>query len=196
MTQDVLTPLAEKSEFRQTGGIEEVERLSRQFAAAWPEAVRSIEYGRSVEGRPLRALIVSRSGALTPEELRVRNIPVLMLQAPGDDSKWFVVEQRGIVQTFANDDNTATKTELINMGIPGTNPDHYLALMVHEGLDLRPDLVLVSFFIGNDFSWEAYKDSDGPGGKLRWPLENRRQAVAFRQISMSRKPRNFVSSSN
>src|SRR5882724_5489746 len=87
MTQDVLSPLAEKSEFRQTAGIEEVERLSRQFAAAWPEAVRSIEYGRSVEGRPLRALIVSRSGALTPEELRIRNIPVLMLQAgihPGE----------------------------------------------------------------------------------------------------------------
>src|SRR5882724_10017119 len=87
MTQDVLSPLAEKSEFRQTAGIEEVERLSRQFAAAWPEAVRSIEYGRSVEGRPLRALIVSRSGALTPEEIRARNIPVLMLQAgihPGE----------------------------------------------------------------------------------------------------------------
>jgi Zinc carboxypeptidase len=87
MTQDVLSPLAEESEFRQTGRIEEVERLCHQFAAAWPEAVRSIEYGRSVEGRPLRALIVSRSGALTPEQIRARHIPVLMLQAgihPGE----------------------------------------------------------------------------------------------------------------
>jgi hypothetical protein len=87
MTQDVLMTLAEQSNFRHTGRIEEVERLSREFAAAWPEAVRSIEYGRSVEGRPLRALIVSRTGALTAGELRTRKIPLLMLQGgihPGE----------------------------------------------------------------------------------------------------------------
>jgi murein tripeptide amidase MpaA len=87
MTQDTLLTLAEQSNFRQTGRIEEVERLSREFAAVWPEAVRSIEYGRSTEGRPLRALIVSRSGALTAEELRARKIPVLMVQGgihPGE----------------------------------------------------------------------------------------------------------------
>jgi hypothetical protein len=87
MTQDVLTTLAEQSDFRQTGRIEEVERLSREFAAAWPEAVRSIEYGRSAEGRPLRALIVSRTGALTSEQVRARKIPLLMIQGgihPGE----------------------------------------------------------------------------------------------------------------
>jgi hypothetical protein len=87
MKHAVLTTLAEQSNFRQTGRIEEVERLSREFAAAWPEAVRSIEYGRSVEGRPLRALIVSRTGALTGEQVRARKIPLLMLQGgihPGE----------------------------------------------------------------------------------------------------------------
>ena len=43
------------------------------------------------------------------------------------------------------------KTEVINMGIVGTGPRDYLALLVNEGLSLRPDVVLVSFFIGNDF---------------------------------------------
>jgi Zinc carboxypeptidase len=87
MTQDRLSTLAEQSNFRRTGRIEEVERLSREFAAAWPEAVRSIEYGRSTEGRPLRALLVSRTGALTAEQLRARKIPLLMLQGgihPGE----------------------------------------------------------------------------------------------------------------
>jgi murein tripeptide amidase MpaA len=87
MTQAALTTLAEESNFRQTGRIEEVERLSGRFAAAWPEAVRSIEYGRSVEGRPMRALIVSRTGALTPESVRARKIPLLMIQGgihPGE----------------------------------------------------------------------------------------------------------------
>ncbi|HEV7442134.1 MAG TPA: M14 family zinc carboxypeptidase, partial [Steroidobacteraceae bacterium] len=87
MTTQPLTTLAEESNFRQTGRIDEVERLSREFAEAWPEAVRSFEYGRSAEGRPLRALIVSRTGALTAADIRARKIPLLMLQGgihPGE----------------------------------------------------------------------------------------------------------------
>ncbi|MFZ2079690.1 MAG: SGNH/GDSL hydrolase family protein [Xanthobacteraceae bacterium] len=41
--------------------------------------------------------------------------------------------------------------ELINMGIPGTDPADYLSLFIHEGLELKPDMVLLSFFMGNDF---------------------------------------------
>jgi murein tripeptide amidase MpaA len=87
MTDAKLTTLAEETNFRQTGKIEEVERLSREFAAAWPEAVRSFEYGCSAEGRPMRALIVSRTGVLTPEDIRARRVPLLMLQGgihPGE----------------------------------------------------------------------------------------------------------------
>ncbi|HUF37634.1 MAG TPA: SGNH/GDSL hydrolase family protein [Anaerolineales bacterium] len=40
--------------------------------------------------------------------------------------------------------------EVLNLGIPGTGPQEYLNILVHEGLPLAPDLVLVSFFIGND----------------------------------------------
>ncbi len=42
--------------------------------------------------------------------------------------------------------------EIYNMGIPDTGPRDYLALLVREGLALEPDMVLVSLFIGNDFS--------------------------------------------
>ena len=41
--------------------------------------------------------------------------------------------------------------ELINMGIPGLAPQDYLSVLANEGLKLNPDLVLVSFFVGNDF---------------------------------------------
>jgi len=86
MSSPLLT-LAEQTGFKQTGRIDEVERLCSGMAAAWPDAVRAFEYGRSAEGRPLRALIASRSGALTAHELRERRIPVLMIQAgihPGE----------------------------------------------------------------------------------------------------------------
>ena len=44
------------------------------------------------------------------------------------------------------------EVEIYNMGIPGAGPGDYLALLVREGLALEPDMVLVSVFIGNDFS--------------------------------------------
>ncbi len=47
------------------------------------------------------------------------------------------------------------KTEVINMGIPGIGPKDYLSLLVDEGLKLKPDMVFVSFFIGNDFPQEG-----------------------------------------
>jgi len=86
MSSPLLT-LAEQTGFKQTGRIDEVERLCAEMSAAWPDAVKAFEYGRSAEGRPLRALIASRSGALTAQELRDRRIPVLMIQAgihPGE----------------------------------------------------------------------------------------------------------------
>jgi lysophospholipase L1-like esterase len=41
--------------------------------------------------------------------------------------------------------------EIINMGVPGTEPSDYLSILVAEGLAFEPDLVMVGFFIGNDF---------------------------------------------
>ncbi|MET0497245.1 MAG: M14 family metallopeptidase [Steroidobacteraceae bacterium] len=86
-TRDVPLTLAEQSAFRSTGRTEEVERLAREYARRWPDAVSSFEYGRSAEGRPLRALLVTRTGALTAAELKQRSIPLLMIQAgihPGE----------------------------------------------------------------------------------------------------------------
>src|SRR6202451_999591 len=74
-----LTTLAEQSGFRQTGRSDEVTRLCAAFAAAWPDAVRSFEFGRSAEGRPMRALLSTRTDARRP--------PLLMLQGgihPGE----------------------------------------------------------------------------------------------------------------
>ncbi|HWL87780.1 MAG TPA: M14 family metallopeptidase, partial [Polyangiaceae bacterium] len=82
-----LRTVAEQSGFRKTGRYEEVLRLVEAYARTWPDAVRSFEFGRTPEGRPMVALAVSRSGALTPEDVRQRKIPVLFLQGgihPGE----------------------------------------------------------------------------------------------------------------
>ena len=77
--QDPLTTIAEQSGFRRTGRSDEVARLCGAFAAAWPREVHSLEFGHSAEGRPMRALLVSRADA--------RSVPLLLLQAgihPGE----------------------------------------------------------------------------------------------------------------
>src|SRR6185312_8268012 len=79
-TPDALSTTAERSGFRVTGRYDEVERLCAQFAKAYPGVVRSTEFGRTPEGRPMLALVISRSGALTPQDARERNIPVMLAQ--------------------------------------------------------------------------------------------------------------------
>src|SRR6516162_4502721 len=79
MPDQTLTTIAEKSGFRRTGKSDEVTQLCAAFAAAWPEAVQDLEFGRSAEGRAMRALLVSRGDAHT--------VPLLMLQGgihPGE----------------------------------------------------------------------------------------------------------------
>jgi hypothetical protein len=75
-----LETAAERSGYRITGRYDEVERLCRAYAATWPDAVRCAEFGRTPEGRPMLALTVSRSGALTPEDARERGVPVALVQ--------------------------------------------------------------------------------------------------------------------
>ncbi len=43
------------------------------------------------------------------------------------------------------------KVSLFNMGISQTNPTDYYTVLTKEGAELKPDLVLLSFFVGNDF---------------------------------------------
>ncbi|MBR7633969.1 M14 family metallopeptidase [Janthinobacterium lividum] len=71
---------AEYSGFRNTGRYEEVEALCRRFEDHHPKQVRCFEFGRTPENRPMLALAVSNTGALTPDAARLRKIPVLLVQ--------------------------------------------------------------------------------------------------------------------
>jgi hypothetical protein len=72
--------VAERSDFLRTGRYEEVQRLCTAYAHAWADSVRCTEFGRTPEGRPMLALIASRSGALSAEKARQRGLPVMLLQ--------------------------------------------------------------------------------------------------------------------
>jgi hypothetical protein len=74
-----LTTIAEESGFSRTGRTDEVTRLCAAFVASYPGVVRELEYGRSAEGRPMRALLACRADPAS--------VPLLLVQAgihPGE----------------------------------------------------------------------------------------------------------------
>jgi len=61
------------------------------------------------------------------------------------DSNYLTLLEEGLRQHLGD-------VEVLNMGIPALGPGEYLDIFTLEALPLEPDLVLLSFFIGNDFS--------------------------------------------
>lgn len=78
--QAPLTTVAERGGFSETGRYDETIALCAAFAREYPDAVRCIDFGSTPEGRPMKALVASRSGALTPGDAHARGLPVVLMQ--------------------------------------------------------------------------------------------------------------------
>ena len=68
----------ETSQFRHTGTYAEVENLCQSWAQRYPDVVRCLNMGATAEGRIMRAIVVTRTGALTPEQAEQANVPVVL----------------------------------------------------------------------------------------------------------------------
>ncbi|MTW09766.1 peptidase M14 [Pseudoduganella eburnea] len=75
-----LSTVAERSGYQATGRYEEVQRLCTAYQKAYPKAVRCFTFGETPEGRPMLALAVSRTGALSAAAAKQRKLPVLLVQ--------------------------------------------------------------------------------------------------------------------
>ncbi len=75
-----LTTVSERSGFQKTGRYAEVPVLCEAFAQAYPQSVRCFDFGVSPEGRPMKALVASTSGALDPAAARAAGLPVVLVQ--------------------------------------------------------------------------------------------------------------------
>ena len=80
MAKERLATVAEESGFARTGRYAEVVALCDAFAKSYPAAVRCIEFGTTPQGRPMKALVASTSGALDPAAARERGLPVVLVQ--------------------------------------------------------------------------------------------------------------------
>ena len=75
-----LTTEAERSGFIKTGRYDETVALCDAFQRTYPDAVRCETFGTTPEGRPMKLLVVSSSGALDPAAAHARGLPVVQFQ--------------------------------------------------------------------------------------------------------------------
>ncbi len=75
-----LATISERSGFQATGRYDEVVKLCADFQKAYPKQVKCIEFGRTPEGRPMLALVVTRSGAFTAQAAAKAGLPVTLIQ--------------------------------------------------------------------------------------------------------------------
>ncbi len=75
-----LSTVAARSAYQNTGRYDEVIRLCDAYQRAYPKAVRCFDFGTTPQGRPMKALAVSTSGALTPEAAHAQGLPIVLVQ--------------------------------------------------------------------------------------------------------------------
>jgi hypothetical protein len=75
-----LTTVSERSGFQSTGRYDEVIKLCAAFQKAYPKEVKCIEFGRTPEGRPMLALVATRTGAFSAQAAHKKNLPVTLIQ--------------------------------------------------------------------------------------------------------------------
>lgn len=77
---NVLSTIAERSGFKDTGRYDEVIALCAAYQRAYPAAVRCVTFGRTPEGRPMMALIATKTAIKTAEGARKQGIPTVLVQ--------------------------------------------------------------------------------------------------------------------
>ena len=75
-----LATVAEQSGFLRTGRYQEVEWLCAEFPKRYPGKVRCDSFGTTPEGRKMFALVASTDGTNTPELVKKKQRPVVLLQ--------------------------------------------------------------------------------------------------------------------
>lgn len=92
----------------------------------------------------------SERQVVRPSEVRSRIVAI------GDSFAVGVVPRRhNYLSLIEAELSVDEPVEVINLGVSGTEPRDYLSVLVDEGLDFGPDLVLIGFYVGNDFEARA-----------------------------------------
>ena len=113
LSVEKLSTIAEQTGYQQTGRYEEVETLCRNFQKNYPKFVRCQEFGRTAEGRPMMALIATRTNIFVPYLAKDKQVPVTLIQG-GIHAGEIDGKDAGFLALREALDNTAAKNALDN----------------------------------------------------------------------------------
>ena len=145
-------------------GLSEV--LLRVYNSYSPSFIFYDQSYNRFRGKPFSELYGSKlnSRGFNDAEFQPKKKGVFRIVALGDSFAFGVVPRENnylkLVEKQLQD--KGYNVEVLNMGIPQTGPQDYVSVLANEGLQLNPDLVLVSFFMGNDFTTLTTNKEDKP----------------------------------
>lgn len=97
------------------------------------------------------------------EESSFKKTPsILRVLALGDSFNWAGGYEKNywtLAEKILNLSDTKKYVEILNQGTPMTGPAYELELLKKVGILFDPDIVLLAFFVGNDFS-DSFQDRD------------------------------------
>jgi hypothetical protein len=131
-----------------------LEVVLRIYQVVFPSFVFHTESYQRFRGRPYSEHFGFKlnSGGFKDLEFGAKREDVYRIVAVGDSFAFGVVPYPDNYLTLLERDlQREIPAEVLNLGIPGIGPEDYLSLFVDEGLALQPDMLLLSFFVGNDF---------------------------------------------
>lgn len=134
---------------------------------------------RSQPGTLLYGFPANSAGFLDVETKAHKGAGAYRILGLGDSFVFGVVPYPANFLTVLEEDLRARDPaiEVVNMGIPNADVGDYLLLLKKEGLRLDPDLVIVCFFVGNDF-WLRSNHASAPPSYL----------VAFLRFALGIRP--------
>jgi len=162
-----------------------LEGALRLFNAVVPTFLFYSDSSNRYRGQPGARFFDSKfnSGGFNDVERQVTRPPeIRRVVAVGDSFAVGVVPRSGnylhLLERALGD---VGPVEVVNLGVAGTAPADYLALLVDEGLSMTPDLVIAGFYIGNDFETRTRRLHEysytATLGRAVWRLGTARPAI-------------------
>ena len=190
--------------FMVEGGAYVWERIQAQGEYAWelvasrridlitaqgpPDGYTLMKPGASYEWQSIPVEINSH-GLRNPEMPMEKSADTVRVLNLGDSIAmgWGVAQEETygalLEQKLSDQDTSGQEYEVINAGVPGWNPENYLAFLKSEGLKYEPDLIVLDLTLVNDiFGQNALERQDRGGiGEL---LRNNTHIWPFMSIQM------------
>ena len=171
----------------------------------WVHAPNKEGYSISREFKVKRR--INKDGFIGPDYSYAKDSEVYRVVIAGDSlTEAFQIKESdtfaALTERNVNNSDPSKKVEILNMGIAGVGTKKESYVLENKGLKFNPDMLILAFFVGNDFSDNMTENINTEGQFTEWrefknniKLFLRNHSVAWRfflrQKSKNKLPRFF-----